>query len=409
MPDKPRLNRPLSLNELFDKALTQLAPPPVSIAPTTDSPAARTLVSDGLLFSGSRHDSVPRALLQDKRLTPLERNAWQVLRLLHQADGISTFPTYDQLAPWLSSTPCTERASHETVARALTLLRLTCWISLVQRRRDPASGRLLGNLYVLHDEPLTLYEAIQLDQDYLGLVNTALTHASKSLQRVALHTLKALSEDPQLIDKALPSRIQILMQRLQAQDWVLRESQFAETNNHESEEGKEVTLRNPVMPSSETELRPAALQTGSLRDPKTDSTVSIKRTKKYVRTATHEPTALRVPDRFRQLKATQQAGVWSALQPVDTTLHQAIFDEWEARCRDNTVRNEAGYLFGIIQKAMQGDFQPWAGQKSDIPAPIQQAEVKPPPDTSGPVSREVAQAYVDRIRKLIRRGKGTHR
>ena len=30
---------------------------------------------------------------------------------------------------------------------------------------------------MLHDEPLTPFEAMQLDPDYLGLVNQALTHA----------------------------------------------------------------------------------------------------------------------------------------------------------------------------------------------------------------------------------------
>jgi hypothetical protein len=61
------------------------------------------------------------------------------------------------------------------VARALTLLRLTRWLSLVRRRRDPKTGRIQGNLYVLHDEPLTPFEAMQLDPDYLGLVSQALT------------------------------------------------------------------------------------------------------------------------------------------------------------------------------------------------------------------------------------------
>src|SRR3546814_6124868 len=78
--------------------------------------------------------------------------------------GVTAFPTYEQLRPWLASTPCAGQASHETVARALTLLRLTRWLSLVRRRRDPKTGRILGNLYVLHDEPLTPFEAMQLDR-----------------------------------------------------------------------------------------------------------------------------------------------------------------------------------------------------------------------------------------------------
>jgi len=139
-----RQHGPIALNKLLENALNTLAAEPAK-------PSART---DGFLFSGNRHDSVPRALLLDRRLTPLERNAWQVFRLMFNEDGITAFPTYEQLRPWLASTPCAGPASHETVARALTILRLTRWLSLVRKRRDPKTGRILGNVYVLHDEPL---------------------------------------------------------------------------------------------------------------------------------------------------------------------------------------------------------------------------------------------------------------
>ena len=66
---------------------------------------------------------MPRRLFLDRRLTPLERNAWQVFRLVLNDDGVTAFPTYEQLRPWLASMPCAGQASHETVARALTLLR----------------------------------------------------------------------------------------------------------------------------------------------------------------------------------------------------------------------------------------------------------------------------------------------
>ncbi len=70
------------------------------------------------------------------------------------------------------------------------------------------------------------------------------------------------------------------------------------------------------------------------------------------------------------LKAEQQSGALAALQPVDPDLHQAVLDEWDARCRASSVRNPAGYLFGIIQKAMRGEFRAWAGQRT-------------PPDANG--------------------------
>ena len=153
----PRREGPVALSALFDEALRHLEP---------KEPAQGTApAADGFLYSGNRHESVPRRLFLDRRLTPLERNAWQVFRLQLNDDGVTAFPTYDQLRPYLASMPCAAQASHETVARALTLLRLTRWLSLARRRRDPKTGRIQGNLYVLHDEPLSPFEAMQLDPD----------------------------------------------------------------------------------------------------------------------------------------------------------------------------------------------------------------------------------------------------
>ncbi|VFR53415.1 FIG141751: hypothetical protein in PFGI-1-like cluster [plant metagenome] len=75
----PRAQRPgpVSLADLFDAALKDLAPkpsasaPPPMPAPPPTSPAS----GDAFLFSGNRHETVPRRLFLDRRLTPLERNA----------------------------------------------------------------------------------------------------------------------------------------------------------------------------------------------------------------------------------------------------------------------------------------------------------------------------------------------
>ena len=78
---------------------------------------ASPMTADGFLFSGNRHESVPRALFFDRRLILLERNAWQIIRLRLNDDGVTAFPTYEELRPLLSSMPCAPKASHETVAR----------------------------------------------------------------------------------------------------------------------------------------------------------------------------------------------------------------------------------------------------------------------------------------------------
>src|SRR3989344_4300629 len=209
---------PVALAELFEDALKELTPGP-GVAPPAPG--------DGFLFSGNRHQTVPRRLFLDRPLT----------RLMLNDDGVTAFPTYEQLRPWLASMPCAGQASHETVARALTLLRLTRWLSLVRRRRDPKTGRILGNLYVLHDEPLTLFEAMQLDADYLALVSQSLGHSAKAVQVVGLNTLQEIADDPMLSGRTLPSRLQVLAERLADQGITATASYPQEDAIHDSEEG----------------------------------------------------------------------------------------------------------------------------------------------------------------------------
>ena len=409
----PRRDGPVALSALFDDALRELVPPAPPTPPAPRGAAAASLaapVSDGFLYSGNRHESVPRALFLDRRLTPLERNAWQVFRLQLQSDGVTAFPTYDQLRPYLASMPCAAQASHETVARALTLLRLTRWLSLVRRRRDPKTGRILSNLYVLHDEPLTPFEAMQLDPDYLGLVSQALTHAAKAVQIVGMNTLREIAEDPMLNGRTLPTRLQVLAQRMARNKWADASYPQAPVD-HESEEGQDGLLRNLDGPSSESEagLKPAP--DGSLRNPKEDRTVRMDRINQ-VRTVPRAKALqhLRLPERLLRLKDEQQSGAMVALQQVDESLRQAVLDEWDARCRNSAVRNPAGYLFGIVQKAIRGEFKAWAGEAgsastppapSSPPRPAAPAPSAPPPPAPNGPGREAARAYLAKLRSTL--------
>ena len=407
----PRRDGPVALSALFDDALRELVPPAPPTPPAPRGAAAASLaapVSDGFLYSGNRHESVPRALFLDRRLTPLERNAWQVFRLQLQSDGVTAFPTYDQLRPYLASMPCAAQASHETVARALTLLRLTRWLSLVRRRRDPKTGRILGNLYVLHDEPLTPFEAMQLDPDYLGLVSQALTHAAKAVQIVGMNTLREIAEDPMLNGRTLPTRLQVLAQRMARNKWADASYPQAPVD-HESEEGQDGLLRNLEGPSSESEAGLKSAPDGSLRNPKEDRTVRMDRINQ-VRTVPRAKALqhLRLPERLLRLKDEQQSGAMVALQQVDESLRQAVLDEWDARCRNSAVRNPAGYLFGIIQKAIRGEFKAWAGEggspstpPAPPPRPAAPAPSAPPPPAPNGPGREAARAYLAKLRSTL--------
>lgn len=374
---------------------------------------------DGFLFSGNPHETVPRALFLDTRLTPLERNAWQVIRLQLNRDGLTALPTYEQLRPFLASMPCGAKASFETVARALTVLRLTRWLSLVRRRRDARTGRIQGNLYVLHDEPLSPWEAMQLDAEYLSLVSHALGHTSKSIQRVGCQVLQETTQDPMLQGRSLPTRLQILVRRMTASGWHSAEDDAAALGDdttadsgesypqppgrHDSEEGRETLLRNADGLASESVAGAKAPQTGLLRNPKQDRTVR-NRIDKTVRTVPHPPARerLRLPQRFVLLKDEQQHGALAALQQVAADLQQSVLDEWDARCRRDTIRNPAGYLFGIIQKALRGEFTVWAGQAVQHARPGVATPADAVVHSRDPATREAAQQHIARLRDLLR-------
>lgn len=396
--DPPRrTSGPVSLSALLDEAEQRLRPQ-----------RTETNATDGFLFSGNRHESVPRALFLDRRLTPLERNAWQVFRLLLNDDGITAFPTYEQLRPYLASMPCAPKASHETVARALTLLRLTRWLSLVRRRRDPRTGRIQGNLYVLHDEPLTPFEVMQLDTDYLGLVSHALTHASKAVQLVGVQTLREIDEDPLLSGRTLPTRLQVLAHRLASQGWSTLESYPQSETIRDSEEGQETLLRNGESPSSESEAGRKAASDDVLPNPKQDRTVRKERIENHiVRTVPHAREQLRLPQRFLALKDEQRSGALVALRQVDGTLQQAVLDEWATRCQAGGIRNPAGYLFGVIQKAIKGEFHAWATRPKQEPTTISPASLEslraPERDWSPPrTDHETAKQHLRRLQDLLK-------
>lgn len=312
----------------------------------------------GIIFTGNPHEAVPRRLLLDNRLTPLERNAWQVFRLLLNDDGLTSFPTYEQLRPYLASSPF-KVASRETVAKALTALRMTRWLSLGGCVRDEVTGQMRGNVYLLHDEPVSIAEAALLDSGYLELVNEGLGHANKSIRDVAAQITQEFHTDPYLRENALPSHLERLQQRLTQQSWakssgVMKRSSDSELSENESELSEEASVRNRVELSSDSELSWKAAVSGTVRNPNSSSTST--NTNVCKNTVPQAREGLRLPEQFLMLAADQRRNAMVALGAIGPELQQQVLDQWAARCAGTEVRNPAGYLFGMIQKASRGEF-----------------------------------------------------
>jgi hypothetical protein len=349
----------------------------------------------GFLFSGQAHETVPRRLLLDNRLTPLERNAWQVFRLLLDGQGLVT-PRYEDLQPYLSTVPYGATASRETVARVLTMLRLTRWLSLVARGRDQVSGRLQGSLYVLHDEPLTPAEAMELDQEYLELVGRCLSHATKVVRIVARHVLEEIRQDTNIDQGQLPTRLDTWGER-----WAQQGLDQPGDSLHESEPGDQNPVRNRAAPGSDTEpgLQPSI--DGAVRTPNAACTVlkasicTVPRASPAV-----DNLALHWPDTLH-LRPSERHAATIALSKLKPADRQAVINEAGARCAAGGIRKPAAYLMGLIQRALRGEFHPWAGQVPP-PATVNTASTPPPRPCKAPVEpiSSLAQACLDELRQL---------
>ncbi|MBN3264426.1 STY4528 family pathogenicity island replication protein [Pectobacterium brasiliense] len=211
----------------------------------------------GLLYLGNVHDAVPRRLFLDSRLSPLDKTAWVMIRLYAQQNDGAVFPTYDELQLQLAS-PHAEKASRETISRTLLMLRITGWLSLCKRVRDEY-GRVRGNIYAQHDEPLSCRDAETFDPGWLDLVARSCGHKNKSVRMTALNVLETIRNDPSMRHRH--SRVAMIEARL---DSPSTPSQLA-------------SLQRGMQPSSNSEL---SKKQGEIREKSlsSESELSLKST-----------------------------------------------------------------------------------------------------------------------------------
>jgi chromosome partitioning related protein ParA len=105
---------------------------------------------DGMavLFTGQWHDSFPRQLVLDQTRSPLEKVTWQAIRLsIDSPSKPGSTPRREELAAMIN-------CSAATVTTARTMLRTCRWITFCKTVRK--QGRFVGDIYLLHDQPLSL-------------------------------------------------------------------------------------------------------------------------------------------------------------------------------------------------------------------------------------------------------------
>ncbi|PHM23157.1 STY4528 family pathogenicity island replication protein [Xenorhabdus budapestensis] len=369
----------------------------------------------GLLFMGNIQDAYPRRLLLDDRLSPLDKTGWMMIRLYALNNEGAVFPSYDELQVLLAS-PYKGKASRETVSRVLLMLRITGWLSLCKRIRDE-HGRVRGNIYAQHDEPLTCRDAEMLDPHWLDTVAEACRSKNRTISQTARDVLTDIKEDPLMRHRH--SHIHLLEERLNAvqtpQQRVMRQS---------PQPGKQQTELREIKPGSETE---PSLPKGQ-NTLNSDAELSLKSTSYrgstkpncYVRSFTQRvnkktyvdpQSAFFLPEGLcRQLEPDDVTMLTSQLQALPAEQAQTVLSCLDKALRAGKIGNPVGWLLTMMKRARDGKLYGQAETAATTPAPAKTSVefTQPVERPASPSSQAHVRSVVKDIRQRLTMAKYHH-
>lgn len=374
----------LALSAYIQNTISQLRNRSPSADPQDEEPQS------SLLFFGNWQDPYPRALVTDPILEPVDKVVWQIIRThLSTPSAVTAFPSYRAIRAGANV------KSNHTVSRAITILRATRWLSLCERVRD-AQGRFVGNLYALHDEPITLADALHLDSDYIGFLRNSCNHKQLRVCRLAKNILSTIQDrieagkdatGKQVQTWTYERRISLFAQKQDTpphQFYALSDAQIAALNQSAPDLNK--TLRD----SHECEVTadPRAHKTHKVKNDAnsrvhkmhmdencayppvhkmhkvvcSSSCINTTTTNKYKtkpRVRAKPCASLHFPP---QISANERNLAMMYLESIADALQQDLLDEWQGRLHTGTKRgtpieNPIGYLAVLCQRAKAGTFQ----------------------------------------------------
>jgi len=345
----------------------------------------------------------PKALLLDERLTPLERNAWLTFRALASSDGTVVL-SYDALRKYLPSAPGSKQAALETVSKAVLCLRLSTWIALVEYRRNPMTGFSMASRYTVRNQPLTFVEACLEDDDYLPLLERALSHSSATIRQLARSILDEAMRQPDALER-LPAAARERIEQLRGND---DDHDPGGPSGSTPPDGRSPITNRPVEARQDIP-KAAPASTATVR---TVEKEVLKDVHTYLPQAEVQVSGQDLPIRFRQLPQDQQQILMARLRGLALAQRQAVLAEWDARCASGGVHNAIAYLYGLIKKAVNGMFKLWAARKpaaQQTPATAASGLQVSPPAASAlpdvpvfkPASREVVEQSLAQIRQIL--------
>lgn len=344
----------------------------------------------GLLFFGNQHETVPTRLLFDPYLTSRAKLAWQLIKYKAREFQSGIFPSYEVLAKLLSDKPYDDAVlSRKLVSQTLLLLRLTRWLTLCETVRNE-QGQILGNVYILHDEPMPVIDTIQLNHDYIALLESAVNHRDNFVRGVANHIVEnLLSDNTQWhyishIDW-IRARLQDYQQRLQMdntdvpayhQNLNRIQEKLLSSNKELGEKVGELSKNAPsskrelsqIKPSYNRELSHQNDDKSLISDlvPKGNSGFSqySTGTSIYINTyCTGNVSEIDWPATIR-FSPLEKTAISQTMRGLDLGLCKAIMFELEQRTIKGEVKKPQGYVMTLIQRAHHGEFKPFLYEQS---------------------------------------------
>ncbi|HDX0989493.1 TPA: hypothetical protein RNX34_000911 [Pasteurella multocida] len=337
----------------------------------------------GLLFFGNQHETVPTRLLHDPYLTPRAKFAWQLIKCNAREFQGGLFPSYDVLGKLLSDKPYTDsRLSEKAITQTLYLLRLTRWLTLCETVRNE-KGHVMGNVYLLHDEPIPILDALQLNDDYLTFLEKCAKHHDGIVSSVANHIIEHLLSDKTQWHyvshlESMQVRYREYQQRItqsqtktsqqeklqNIQENILTSKMEVRDFNVEVREKSAKSLTSKMEVRDENEANSLILD----RLPKWKSGKQYSTSTLYInKYCTGKSDELTWPVEI-SLSALEKNMAAQAMNGLDLGLCQAILLEAQQRIiQKQDVKKPSGYLYTLIQKAHQGTFKPYyfeIGQQS---------------------------------------------
>lgn len=321
------------------------------------------LQEHGLLFFGNQHETVPTRLLFDPYLTSRAKLAWQLIKYKAREFQSGMFPSYEVLAKLLSDKPYDDaELSRKLVSQTLLLLRLTRWLTLCETVRNE-QGQVLGNFYILHDEPMPIIDTIQLNHDYIALLEKSIQHRDNFVRGVANHIVEnLLSDNTQWhyishIDW-MRARLQDYQKRPKMDISEQEESTFIQENllssNKELSKNNLSSKRELSTQNDDKSLISGLVPKGNSGFSQYSTSTSI-----YINTyCTGNADEIDWPTNI-QFSSLEKTAIMQAMRGLDLGICKAILFELEQRVAKGEVKKPQGYVVTLIQRAHRGEFKPY--------------------------------------------------